>query len=92
MKTPSSLFGRTKVTGFYIDCFIVVGGGAANFTAIFLFGTIQMGIFLYINGMVKDMKIRMKTIGLDSPNDPNHSKRIWSNYVREIKFHNEIIK
>lgn len=92
MKISSSLLGRTNVIGFYIDCFIVVGGAMANFTAIFLFGTIHTGIFLYINGMVKDMKMRINAINVDSSEKSHDSMKAWLNYVREIRFHIEIIK
>lgn len=73
----------------------MLGGGAVTFGAIFLFGTIEAGIYLYINGMVNDMKVRIEANNLDSSDEPHqslHQMKIWSNYVREIKFHIEITK
>lgn len=92
----SSLLGRSNYIGFYVDCIIVVAGGAADFAAILLFGTIHAGFSLYINAMVKDMKIRLEAIkdlqSPDEPRQPLYRMKIWSSYVREIKFHIEIIK
>lgn len=80
----SSLIGRTCYLGFYIDWFIELTTGAACVIIIAINGSIYVGIFLYINGMVKDLKMR-----LSSELSP---VRPWSIYIKEINHHVEIIK
>lgn len=55
-----------------------------------------IGIFLYINGMVKDMKMRFSSIDDSLTIKPNQTKVHLSDsirliYVQEIEFHIEII-
>lgn len=53
--------------------------------------SIFVGIFIYINGMVKDMKMRLSAANLDSVGDSS-SINIWTIYEQELNLHNEIIK
>lgn len=51
-------------------------------------------MFLYINGMVADMKMRMLSMEGESPMKPRrplNKLQKWSIYEREINFHNEIV-
>lgn len=51
-------------------------------------GSIAIGVWLYINAMVTDLKIM-----LNDDDCLNESERVdaWSTYVRGIRFHNDII-
>lgn len=54
--------------------------------------SIYIGMFLYINGMVTDMQMRMKSINdNDSMSDPRQLKN-WAILVEEMKLHLGIIR
>lgn len=56
-------------------------------------GSMYVGIYLYINGMVKDMKMRIMSIDTNAVIVSQHSTMsIWSTYIQEIELHVEIIK
>lgn len=53
---------------------------------------IYVGISFYINGMVRDMKLRIVAIGkVSTDKTPRQHLQIYSLYVGEIQFHREII-
>lgn len=81
----SSLIGRTTYIGFFIDWCIEVISVLGIFVTFISAGSFYVGMCLYINGMVEDMKIRMTS--LDAA-----QMEIWSSNVRQIQFHNEILR
>lgn len=86
--------GRDNYIGFFIDCAIEFYGCFSAFVVIHLSGSAYVGIALYINGMVKDMKMRIMSINDHSSNtsvNPINQMKTWSAYVQEIDFHIEII-
>lgn len=95
MKCLSSLIGRANYMGFYIDWLIEVISSASGYAIVIMTASIYIGIFLYINGMVCDMKMRMKDLESDfTTKMPRHTTnhiRICSIYVEEIEFHLNII-
>lgn len=91
LENTSSLIGRASYVGFYIDWIVEVLGFVADVTIITTTGTIYVGIFLYINGMVEDLKMRVFPIDADFIGDIIPVD-IWSIYVHEINLHAEIIK
>lgn len=56
-----------------------------------MIGSLYLGLCLYISGMTADMKTRLdfSVYGSDQKLDKNS---LWSIYVQEIDFHNEIIE
>lgn len=92
----SSLIGRDNYIGFYIDWFIETTGGSVFIAVIILSASIYIGIFLYVNGMTTDMKMRLISIEIGSTLRPrcrplSQSEKWWI-YVQEIQFHGEIIE
>lgn len=75
--------------GFYIDWLIEGIAGIACYTILTISSSIYIGMFLYITGMVKDMKVQ-----IDQDLSPELSKETnkWMIYLQEIKFHAEIIR
>lgn len=98
----SSLLGQSKYIRFYIDWLIELFASGVVLIIIIMSVTIYVGIFLYIVGMVTDMKMRMTSIGSDPAKDKLVSqskndevyvsrRRIWSIYMEEMEFHIKII-
>lgn len=85
----SSVLGSGFI-GFYFDLILEAVSSIANFVAIISSGTSYIGIYLYINGMMKDSKGRFMAIDLKSSNGSDQ-ENIWTIYVREIRLHVEII-
>lgn len=57
-------------------------------------GSSYIGMFLYINGMMSDMKMRLNSMNnnsMEAQQKPSSSVEKWSIYVREMDFHVEII-
>lgn len=54
-------------------------------------GSIYVGIFLYIDGMVKDMKVRISSRGVDAKAEL-YPLNIWTVYSQETDLHIAIIK
>lgn len=77
--------GRSTYIGFFIDWTLNWLFVVAPFLILNTTSSIYIGIFLYIDGMAKDMKLRL----LLNENEPTQSK--VSSYVEEIEFHKEII-
>lgn len=92
----SSLIGRDNYLGFYIDWMIETAGGSVFIGTIVLSASIYIGIFLYVNGMTMDMKMRIMSIdGNSTLLDPGHpltQADKWRIYMEEIQFHIEIIE
>lgn len=89
------MLGRSNYFGFFIDWFVELIGNATAYAMIIATASIFIGLSLYINGMMEDMKMRLMSIDSDSTEKP--SKRLnpvqmWSIYVEEIQFHIEIIE
>lgn len=61
-------------------------------------GSMYIGLSLYINGMVQDLKKRIEKIDVDSTSigdkspSPMTQTEIWLIYVKEMDFHMEIIE
>lgn len=86
----SSVLGRNSFIGFYFDLTFETVSSLANFVAIIASGSSYIGIYLYIDGMVKDSKRRLMAIDPKSTNGANQEE-LWPIYVGEIKLHVEII-
>lgn len=84
----SSFTGRASYIEFYIELGIEMIAAAMGYFILVLSGTIYIGFFLYMDGMVRDIEIRMTSITIDATN----REKIWSIYLEEIDFHVEIIK
>lgn len=82
----SSVFGRETAFGFYVDS--LCGGSVAvpYFIILIIVASFLAGIYLFINGMVNDLKYNLKQL------DQTKSDLMWSTYANEIRFHNEIIE
>lgn len=94
MVTISSVFGATYC-GFYFDLVCEALSTVANYVGIISSGSSFIGIHLYINGMMRDMKMQFTSIKKHFKDQPSESLKrmeIWSTYVREINFHNEILE
>lgn len=76
---------------FYVDLIAEWIAVAADMIIVVVNVTIYVGIFTYINGMVKDMKIRLLSINADFVGSLRPVER-WSIYIQELNLHNEIIK
>lgn len=74
--------------GFYVDLLLQAIVLASDSTILIATISIYVGIFIYINAMVKDMKMRLLTTDLDLLEESSS----WSIYVQEFDFHNEIIR
>lgn len=87
--------GRTTYIGFLVDWFLDMIFIIANFISFNITASIFVGIFLYINGMVKDMKTRFTSINDDfaacRAQQISQSNEIWSIYIQEIELHIGII-
>lgn len=81
--------------GFFIDWLIQFLASAAELLILVVSGLIYVGIFMYIDAMVKDIRMRFRAIdhqfSFNSEKSLNKS-RLWSIYVREMEFHTEIIR
>lgn len=86
-KTCSSLIGRSSYLGFYIDWLLELIAVAADAVTLAINGSICVGIFLYINGMVDDMKTRISLAAAEL-----HPLNTWAILESEIRLHVEIIK
>lgn len=86
--TSSSLFGRDKYYGFAVDWLIELLSIIAGFIGYITVGSFYVGLCLYINGMVTDMKIKMVN---KSSSDYLDGTRFWMVNVKEMMFHAEII-
>lgn len=89
------MFSATYL-GFYFDLACEALSTIANYVGIISTGSSFIGIHLYINGMMRDMKMQFNSINVDfmDPSKPSNSLRRmekWSIYVREIEFHIEIV-
>lgn len=87
----SSLMGRATYMGFFVDWFIELMCTFLLNIILFLSMFISIGICLYINGMVNDIKMRLMPLGNDATNDALQQKRTWAIYVQEMNFHIQTI-
>lgn len=87
----SSLVARANYIGFFVDWIIELIGNCVAYAMIIATASIFIGLHLYINGMMQDMRIRltMRAIDGDSTEEPT---QMWPTYVEEIQFHIEIIE
>lgn len=89
----SSFIGRTSYVGFFIDWFIVGVCSAIQIIIITTTGSMYIGIFLYIHGMVEDLKMRILSINTDILSEKGPTKQnTWPFYIEEIDLNVEIIK
>lgn len=90
----SSLLGRGNFIGFYFDWAIDATSSLSNYVVVSSSGSSYIGMFLYINGMMRDMKMRLNSMNnnsMEAQQKPSSSVEKWSIYVREMDFHVEII-
>lgn len=93
--TYSSLAGGANYIGFYVDLLMELVFAGAGLTIVAACASIYFGIALYINAMVSDMKMLMKSIDWDVISDTRRrlvQVEIWSIYVRNIEIHTEAIR
>lgn len=76
-----------KYLSFFIGWFNEIISAMSDYTMITSTASFAVGMFIYIDGMINDMKLQMISI----EHDPTHSNK-WLKFVREIQFHNGIIK
>lgn len=84
--------GRTTYIGFFIDCSFQFIATAACYLIIIAGASVYVGIFHYINAMVKDMKMQMLSIEYDSSIVSSQQDQTWLVYVQEVMFHVEVIR
>lgn len=77
--------------GFYLDWFFQINNGFDALVLVLVAGSIFIGMFLYITGMVSDMKMRIATIDDDLASQQKN-RHFWLLHVREFRFHVEIIE
>lgn len=65
-----------------------MAGNLAAFAIINASASITIGECLYINAMVRDMKTMLND---DESSGPMGRMESWSTYVREVRFHIEVI-
>lgn len=85
---------RTTYIGFSIQWLFNLLATLADCVVIISTASIYIGMFLYINGMKRDLEARL--ISLDNDRDDLDqamppTNKIWPIYIQEIDFHNEII-
>lgn len=86
---------QNKYVGFFID-WLIESFSMATVAAIFIGSTsIYVGIYLYINGMVADIKMRLKSIeddvSIESDGKTLAVSEMWTIYEQEIKSQIEFI-
>lgn len=77
-----------------IDWLMELVSVIGNATIITTSGSLFIGLCLYIGGMVTDVEKRISSIAqksTDQTTRADHNK-MWSIYVNELRFHNEIIR
>lgn len=90
----SSILGRTTYVGYYLDWLLALAVSTGGFVIIASSVSIYIGIFLYITGMVTDMKTRIESIEKELRTDQRQALnqiRVWTIFVQEIQFHTDII-
>lgn len=90
----SSILGRTGYIGFLVDWSIGATSVWVCFMAMTVAASVYIGIFLYINALVADLKQRVQAIDVFSsskPRQPMDHLKTWSIYLQEIELHIEII-
>lgn len=90
----SSLMGRDNYMGFFVDWSIEVIATTTGYMTVILSALFYIGMYLYIDGMVNDMRMELMPNRPDSFKKPRHpldQRKKWSIYVRQIEFHIEII-
>lgn len=92
----SSWIGRTSYGGFFLDWINECSAATTYFLILTASASLYVGMCFYIHGMVTDMKIQMIDINLlvkrDELNDNLHQLNVWWLFVREIRFHYEILQ
>lgn len=86
--------GRDNYMGFFVDWSIEVIATTTGYMTVILSALFYIGMYLYINGMVNDMRMELMPNRPDSFKKPRHpldQRKNWSIYVRQIEFHIEII-
>lgn len=90
LQFDSSLFGRTNCIGFLIDCVVQLMSSLSGYAIILLSGSSYLGIYIYVNAMVRDMKRELMPIENGSSVDLRLREN-WKIFKRAINFHIEII-
>lgn len=89
----SSVLGHTNYIGFFIDWLIESLAILAAFVIFNTSALVYIGIFLYINGMKKDLHKRVLSIENDFKLSGSQAMtHYWPIYLREIMFHRDITK
>lgn len=84
----SSLFASTNdYLRFAIDWFMEFVALSFNALVVTMIGSLYSGLYLYINGMMTDMKTTICFSAFEAS-----QKARWPIYVNEIDFHNKIIE
>lgn len=85
----SSWFGVYTYFGFFADWVTQAASSVLIYPLIIsTIASFFVGVCLYVEGMVKDLK---KTLMAFHKSNEDQSE-MWSIYVNEIRFHNEIIE
>lgn len=91
----SSWIGRNRYAGFFLDWLNEMSAAITYFIILTTSASFYVGMCFYIRGMVHDLEIQMNDIGelLKRAGCDGHVEvlSIWWLYVREIRFHYEII-
>lgn len=79
---------------FLVDCICQMISSWSGYAMILMSGAIYIGIYIYVNAMVDDMKLDIVSDDSEiahEPRQPLDPKRGWIILVRSIDFHTEII-
>lgn len=82
----SSWLGRETYFGYYVDWSCEALGSFSYNICFIPTGSLFVGMYLYIDGMADDIQATLKQL------DQAEAECMWSTYVNEIHFHNEIIE
>lgn len=88
----SSLMGRDTYTGFYCNWIFVLFSLTGASLIVLSSATIYIGMFLYIDGLVRDLKMRLLAVADDFSIGSLNLERNWLIYVHEIKFHIQVFR
>lgn len=89
--------GRTNYIGFFLDNLMEFVGTIGCFMTIISSASIYIGIFMYINGMAKDMKMQLFLIASNSAENSrqpmkNKDNENWTMLIQAVELHVEMIR
>lgn len=92
----SSWIGRTTYCGFFLDWVNECSAATTYFLILTSSASLYVGMCFYIHGMDTDIEIQMSDINLliknGEINDNLHQLNVWWLFIREIRFHYEILQ